>query len=144
MLSWLHNYLEIPMSGFSSGGKNQPDLLIGNVPIAPFICYEIAYADIVLDYLPRAGLLVTVCDDSWFGESIALAQHLEIARMRSLEVGRYQLLSTNTGITAIIDANGKIVAQLPTFKQAVLTADIQLLSGATPWVKLCTIIKRCI
>ncbi len=135
MLSWLHNYLEIPMSGFSSGGKNQPDLLIGKIPIALFICYEIAYASLVLDYLPRAGLLVTVSDDSWFGESIAAAQHLEIARMRSLEVGRYQLLSTNTGITAIIDANGKIVAQLPAFKQAVLTADIQLLSGATPWVK---------
>lgn len=136
MLSWLHNYLTIPMSGFSIGTKHQPDLLIRDIPIAPFVCYEIAYAGLVLDYLPRAGVLVTVCDDSWFGESIAAAQHLEIARMRSLEVGRYQLLCSNTGITAIIDANGKIAAQLPTFKQAVLTANIQLLSGATPWVTL--------
>lgn len=135
ILSWLHNYLMIPMSGFSSGTKNQPDLLIGKTPLAPFVCYEIAYANLVLDYLPRAGLLVTVSDDSWFGESIAAAQHLEIARMRSLEVGRYQLLATNTGITAIINSSGKIISKLPIFKQAVLTANIQLLSGATPWVK---------
>ncbi|CAL7962597.1 Apolipoprotein N-acyltransferase [Gammaproteobacteria bacterium] len=135
MLSWLHNYLMIPMSGFESGAKNQSDLLIGKTPLAPFVCYEIAYANLVLDYLPRAGLLVTVSDDSWFGESIAAAQHLEIARMRSLEVGRYQLLATNTGITTIIDSSGKIISKLPIFKQAVLTANIQLLSGTTPWVK---------
>lgn len=135
MLGWLHNYLMIPMSDFSSGTKNQPALLIGKTLLAPFICYEIAYANLVLDYLPKAGILVTVCEDGWFGESIAAAQHLEIARMRSLEVGRYQLLATSTGITAIIDSSGKIISQLPTFKQAVLTANIQLLSGATPWVK---------
>lgn len=135
MLSWLHNYLTIPMSDFSSGEKNQPDLLVDKILIAPFICYEIAYANLLLDYMPRAELIVTVCDDSWFGESVAAAQHLEIAQMRSLEAGRYQLLSTSAGITAIIDANGKIISEAPVFKPAVLTAKIQALSGATPWVK---------
>ncbi|EKE01077.1 MAG: hypothetical protein ACD_21C00225G0005 [uncultured bacterium] len=135
MLSWLHNYLLIPMSGFSSGAKNQRDLLIGDTVLAPFVCYEIAYAGLVLEYLPRAGLIVTVCEDGWFGRSIAAAQHLEIARMRSLEVGRYQLLSATTGITAIIDAGGNVVSQAPVFEQAVLTDKIQILSGATPWVK---------
>jgi apolipoprotein N-acyltransferase len=56
--------------------------------------------------------------------------------MRSLEVGRYQLLTTNTGITAIINANGKILGRLPEFTLGVLTDNIQLLSGATPWVRL--------
>jgi apolipoprotein N-acyltransferase len=135
MLSWLHNYLTIPMSGFSSGAKNQPDLLIGKIPIAPFVCYEIAYAGLVLDYFPKAGLIVTVSDDSWFGRSIAASQHLEIARMRSLEVGRYQLLSTNTGITAVVGADGRIVSKLPEFEKLVLTQEVQVLSGATPWVK---------
>jgi len=135
MLSWLCNYLTIPMSGFSSGVKNQPDMFIANTPIAPFVCYEIAYAELVLNHLPRAGLLVTVCDDSWFGESIAAAQHLEVAQMRSLEVGRYQLLCTNTGITAIIDDGGKITSRLPVFEQGVLTEEVQMLSGATPWVR---------
>jgi len=136
LLSWLRHYLDIPMSGFSSGSATQPKILIQKTPIAPFVCYEIAYPGLVLDCMPQASLIVTVCDDSWFGESIAAAQHLEIAQMRSLEVGRYQLLTTSTGITAIIDAKGKVLNRLPEFKLGVLTGDIQLLSGATPWVKL--------
>ena len=133
MLGWMHNYLTIPMAEFSRGGKKQPELLVDKTPLAPFICYEIAYANLVLEYIPQAGLLVTVCDDSWFGASIAAAQHLEIARMRSLEVSRYQLLCTNTGITAIIAADGKIIAQAPILNQAVLNGQVQFLSGRTPW-----------
>lgn len=136
ILSWLRYYLDIPMSGFSSGSAKQPKILIQKNPIAPFVCYEIAYPSLVLDYMPQAGLIVTVSDDSWFGESIAAAQHLEIAQMRSLEVGRYQLLTASTGITAIIDAKGRVLNRLPEFKLGVLTDNIQLLSGATPWVKL--------
>lgn len=134
LLSWLRNFLLIPMSDFSSGAKDQPGLLIQGVWFAPFICYEIAYSDMVLEYLPKAGLMLTVCDDSWFGESIASAQHLEIARMRSLEAGRYQLLSTNTGITAIIDAKGRVIAKAPAFQESVLSAKIKILIDSTPWV----------
>ncbi|OGT08103.1 MAG: apolipoprotein N-acyltransferase [Gammaproteobacteria bacterium RBG_16_37_9] len=134
MLSWLHKFFTIPMSGFSSGSKNQQDLFAGKILLAPFICYEIAYPGLVLDYVPRAGLLVTVSDDSWFGNSIAAPQHLEVARMRSLEVERYQLLSTNTGISAIIDAKGKVIARAPVFQQAVLNAKIVAFLGSTPWV----------
>lgn len=136
ILSWLHHYLNIPMSDFSNGSTKQAKILIQKIPIAPFVCYEIAYPSLVLDYMPQAGLLITVCDDSWFGESIAAAQHLEIAQMRSLEVGRYQLLTTSTGITAIINAKGKVLGRLPEFKLGVLTGNIQLLSGATPWVRM--------
>ncbi len=134
-LKWLRHFLVIPMSGFSWGSKNQPDLLAGGILIAPFVCYEIAYPGLLLDYLPRAELLLTVCDDSWFGESIALHQHLEIARMRSLEVGRYQLLSTNTGISAVIDEKGKVTAVAPMFQQAVLSAKVKSFTGSTPWVR---------
>lgn len=136
ILSWLRHYVDIPMSGFSSGPAKQPQILIQKTPIAPFVCYEIAYPGLVLDCVPQTGLLITVCEDGWFGESIAAAQHLEIAQMRSLEVGRYQLLTTSTGITAIIDAKGKVLSRLPEFKLGVLTNNIQLLSGATPWVRL--------
>lgn len=133
-LKWLHNFLTIPMADFSSGVKNQPDLLVGKIILAPFVCYEIAYPGLVLDYLPRAQLMVTVSDDSWFGESIAAAQHLEIARMRSLEAGRYQLLATNTGITAVIDSQGVVVKELPIFQQGVLTAEVLAFDGKTPWI----------
>ena len=135
ILNWVHKFLTIPMSDFSSGSKNQPDLYAGKILLAPFICYEVAYPDLVLDYLPKAGLLVTVSDDSWFGESIAAPQHLEVVRMRSLEVGRYHLFSTNTGISAIVDAEGKIIAKSPMFQQVVLNAKVVALSGSTPWVR---------
>lgn len=134
VLSWLPNYLNIPMSGFSDGPKHQEPIIISGATIAPFVCYEIAFPYLVLSHFPRADLLVTVCDDSWFGKSIAAAQHVEIARVRSLETGRYQLLSTNTGITTIIDEKGKIIAIAPIFKESVLSSDIQIMRGKTPWV----------
>lgn len=134
MLWWLHKFLTIPMSGFSYGAKQQPDLVVDNILLAPFICYEIAYANLVLDYLPRAKFLVVVSDDSWFGESIAAAQHLEIAKMRALEVGRYLLFSTNTGISAIINQRGEIVAAAPAFQPAVVSAEVMSFVGKTPWV----------
>ncbi|MDR1057456.1 MAG: apolipoprotein N-acyltransferase [Coxiellaceae bacterium] len=133
-LYWLHKFFTIPMSDFSRGPKKQPDVIVHNVVLAPFICYEIAYSCLVLSYVPKAGMLLTVCDDSWFGKSVASAQHLEIAKMRSLEVGRYQLLATNTGITALINAKGQVIRQAQEFKQLVITEKVLNLTGRTPWV----------
>lgn len=132
----LLKFFSIPMSDLSSGASQQPPFIVNNINLAPFICYEIIYPSLVLDYFPKAQLLVTISDDSWFGKSIATAQHLEMARMRSLETGRYQLMSTNTGITAIIDQRGQIISQLPNFTRATLTHEIQLISGLTPYVKI--------
>jgi len=134
-LNWLHKYFLIPMSDFSNGPRKQPALIVDGILVAPFICYEIAYPHLVLSYFPRAELIITLCDDSWFGKSPAAAQHLEIAQMRSLETGRYQLLATNTGLTAIINDKGEIIAQAPVFKQYVLTAKVQAMNGATPLVE---------
>lgn len=134
LLCWLPKYLTIPMSGYSSGPKHQELIIVNGMVIAPFICYEIAFADLVLSHFPRANILLTLCDDSWFGKSIAAEQHLAIARMRSLETGRYQLLSTNTGITAVIDPKGKVLERAPEFKEYVLTTSIQGMRGLTPWV----------
>ncbi|MCL5260136.1 MAG: apolipoprotein N-acyltransferase [Gammaproteobacteria bacterium] len=133
-LGWIGKFVIIPMSGFSSGPEAQPDLFADDILVAPFICYEIAYPYLVLDYLPKALLLVTISEDSWFGRSFAAMQQLEISRMRSLETGRYQLVSTNTGMTAIINPHGKIVSIVPKFKPEVLTAEIRAMHGKTPWV----------
>lgn len=135
-LSWLDRYVQIPMSDFSAGDKKQPTLIAGkNILIAPFICYEIAYPNLVLDYLPQAHLLLTISDDSWFDGSLAVAQHLEIARMRSLESGREQVVCNNRGITAIIDSHGKVVASAPQNEVYVLTGEVTARDGSTPWVK---------
>ena len=128
-------HLTIPMSDFAKGPQRQQPFDINGIIIAPFVCYEIAYPSLALDYLPQAHLFLTVSDDSWFGRSVAATQHLEIARMRSAESGRYQLVTTNTGVTAVIDDHGYIVKQAPSFQRTVVNSEVQPMQGATPWVK---------
>ncbi|KPJ67273.1 MAG: hypothetical protein AMJ43_05250 [Coxiella sp. DG_40] len=125
---------DIPMSNFSSGAQQQPYFIAGNTPIAPSICYEVAYPSELLSFLPHAQLLINISDDSWFGRSIASAQQLEMARMRSLETGRYHLVCTNTGLTAIVNEKGEILAQAPPYQEFVLNGKVQPMSGSTPWV----------
>ena len=127
-------FFKIPMSGFTPGPKHQPPFIAANMTIAPSICYEIAYPYEILHYLPKAQLLVNITDDSWFGHSIAAAQQLEIAQMRALETGRYLLAATNTGITAIIGPNGRVLNQAPIFQSMTLTGTVYAMTGATPWV----------
>lgn len=127
--------LDIPMSNFSTGAKSQPYFIAGGIPIAPSICYEVAYPGEMLSFLPYAQLLINISDDSWFGRSIASAQQLEIAQMRSLETGRYHLVCTNTGLTAIINEKGGILAQALPYQEFVLNGKVQPMSGSTPWVR---------
>jgi len=98
------------------------------------ICYEDAYPSEQLYALPAAGLLINVSNDAWFGDSIAPHQHLEIARMRSLEFGRAAIRSTNTGISAFIDADGKLMQTGKQFAPEFMTANVQPRRGATPYV----------
>jgi len=85
--------------------------------------------------LPRATVLVNVSNIAWFGDSFAPGLHLQMSRMRTLETGRYMLRATNTGATAIIDARGRVLAQLPVFTEGALTGVAQGYQGATPYVR---------
>ena len=84
--------------------------------------------------LPEAQLLLNISNDAWFGDSLAPHQHLQMARMRARETGRYMLRATNNGISALIDEHGRTLAQLPQFAPGVLTGTARLFSGATPYV----------
>jgi apolipoprotein N-acyltransferase len=136
LLNWLGRYIQIPMSDFSSGSKQQPPFIADGISIAPFICYEIAYPTEVLEAFPQAQLIVTLTDDSWFGRSLAPAQHLQIAQMRALETGRFLLMSTNNGVTAIVNPLGQITAFAPPFEVYVLTGKVMAMQGSTPWVHM--------
>ncbi len=136
LLEWFGNYLQIPMSDFSSGSHHQPLIIANGIPVATYICYEIAFPELVLRSLPEGQLLITLSDDSWFGKSFAAAQHVEIAQMRALETGRYLLMSTNDAITAIINPQGKVIAFAPLYQVAVLTGTIHAMIGSTPWMKM--------
>ncbi|MDE2235976.1 MAG: apolipoprotein N-acyltransferase [Gammaproteobacteria bacterium] len=129
---WLAS-MDLPYSSFTPGSKDQPLLRAAGYPVGVSICYEDAYGNEIMRALPQAAFLVNVSDDGWFGDSIALPQHFEIARMRSLETGRYLLRDTNTGITAIITARGRVAKSLPRNKQAALQGMVVPYAGSTPY-----------
>ncbi len=133
-LRGLIGFFDIPMSNMASGPNKQSDLIANGIKIAPFICYEIAYAHDLLTELPAAQIMVTVSNDTWFGDSFAPTQHLQIGQFRAIQGGRQLAYATNNGITALIGANGKIINRIPQFKIATLTVQMQPMAGSTPWL----------
>lgn len=133
-LRGLIGFFNLPMSGFSQGQSQQTLLRAGTIPIATYLCYEIAYVNLLWPDLPQAQLLLNMSDDTWFGRSWAAAQQLQIAQMRSLETGRYQMVVANDGFTAIINQHGEITARLPRFMSSVLTGTVIPMTGSTPLI----------
>jgi apolipoprotein N-acyltransferase len=128
--------LAVPNADFSSGGDSQPLLEADGVPVGTSICYEVAFAEEIRRALPKAAILVNVSNDGWFGDSLAPHQHLEMARLRAKETGRPMLRATNTGISALIDHTGRIIARSPQFEETVVSGEITPRRGATPYVLL--------
>ena len=142
MEDWLRGliaFFDLPMSAFSPGASDQPPLLAQDFRLAPFICYEIVYPELVRQYARQADLMVTISNDSWFGDSIGPLQHLQMARMRALENGRYLVRGTNNGISAIINERGDIVASAPQFERTVLHGEARVMLGATPFNRIGTL-----
>lgn len=132
-LGGLIDFFDIPMSNFVPGRQEKPLLTLAGQKVGISICFEDVFGEEVIDALPEATLLINASNDAWFGDSVAAPQHLQIARMRSLETARYLLRSTNTGVSAIIDDKGKIEATSPQFEVDVLTGEIQPMTGMTPY-----------
>jgi len=135
LLEPLIDWLQIPMSDFSSGIRRRPLLTLAGYPAGISICYEDAFGEEVIQALPEAAFLVNASNDAWFGDSLALPQHLEIARMRALETGRYLLRATNTGISAIIGIKGELQAVSPAFERHVLSGMVVPMTGMTPYAR---------
>jgi apolipoprotein N-acyltransferase len=132
LFAWFYHYFQVPMSSASAGPRYQEPLKMDGFKIAPFICYEIIYPWRVLRDTIGRQLIISISDDSWFGNSIALDQHQQMAQMRALETGRYLLLGANTGITAIIDPRGRVIKKAPQDQEYVLAGEILPMSGKTP------------
>lgn len=132
---WLR-LMSLPYSDFARGSDAQPPLEILDQHIGVSICYEDAFGDELIGVLDRATLLVNVSNDAWFGGSVAPHQHLQIARMRALEAGRFLMRATNTGITALIAANGRVEKKIPQFDPGVLRGTVQPRRGLTPYARL--------
>lgn len=133
---WTLDVLSIPLSDFSRGSFDQPPLEVAGQRVAVNICYEDVFGAEIARSLPEATLLVNMSNVAWFGDSLAPAQHLQIARLRAIETGRMHLTATNTGITAAIDRDGRVLARLEQFTEGRLEIPAQGYAGATPYVRL--------
>ncbi|EWH08187.1 apolipoprotein N-acyltransferase [Catenovulum agarivorans DS-2] len=123
---------DLPFSSFTRGEYIQHDIVAKGFHITPAICYEILFPHQVRDNLTdKTDFILTVSNDAWFGRSHGPHQHLEIARMRALELGIPVVRATNTGISAIIDGKGKIIAQAPQFEQHILTHKLAIIQHPT-------------
>lgn len=130
----LLNFVGTPLGDFSAGVSAEPLNAAGHA-IGVSICYEITFGRLVADSLPEATILLNVSNDAWFGDTTAPWQHLEMARMRALETARPLVRATNTGVSALIDPQGRVTLSGPLFQQVILEGEVQPHTGLTPYLR---------
>lgn len=139
---WFVSMMNIPLGDFTRGKVVQDAFAVKDQHVLPNICYEDLFGEEIALQLfdawragrPPATILLNMSNIAWFGDTIALPQHLQISRMRSLETGRPMLRATNTGVTAVVDGQGKVTARLPPYQRDTLVARVQGMSGVTPYM----------
>lgn len=134
LLRGLISFFDLPMSSFTPGRYDQKLLTAAGQKIAPTICYEDAFGEDVIRFLPEATLILNASNNAWYGDSFAPHQHLQISQMRALETGRDVMRVTTNGVSALIDYKGKIISRSPQFETYVITGLAQPRVGATPYV----------
>lgn len=132
---WIVRVLSIPLADFARGAPGQRPMAVAGQRVAVNVCYEDAYGFEILRQLPEATLLVNVSNVAWFGDSLAPAQHLQIARMRALETGRVYLTASNTGITAAVWPDASVRERMPQFVRGTIEFEARGYGGATPYVR---------
>ncbi len=135
VLRGLISFFDLPMSHARPGPSGQAPLRAGSETLAMAICYEIVYPDLVRQLGRDATLLVTLSNDTWFGDSIGPEQHHQMARMRALELGRWLIRATNDGVTGLVDHKGVEQSRLPRFEPDVLTGTVVPMTGQTPFAR---------
>jgi len=105
-------------------------------PVAASICYEALFPALIREgVLEGATWLVNVTNDAWFGDTVAPYQHLAMARMRCVEFRRPMVRAANSGISAVIDADGGVSASLGLFRRGILVAAVRPATGGTVYAK---------
>jgi apolipoprotein N-acyltransferase len=137
LFKWFVRMMNIPLGDFNRGSLPQPPLEWAGQRIAPNICYEDLFGEEIganfRDASRAPTMLVNVSNIAWFGNSIAIDQHLQISRMRAVEFDRPMLRATNTGATVIIDHTGRVTHSLPRHTRGVLLGQAQGRESITPF-----------
>ncbi|MFM9926837.1 apolipoprotein N-acyltransferase [Variovorax sp. H27-G14] len=136
---WFIQLMNIPLGDFERGGLAQAPFLWQGQRIAPNICYEDLFGDEIganfKDEATAPTILLNVSNIAWFGDSVAIDEHLSISRMRALEFARPMVRATNTGATVVIDATGRVTHALPRLTRGVLEASVEGRRGLTPYAR---------
>jgi apolipoprotein N-acyltransferase len=130
--NWLR-LMDLPYADFRHGAAEQEPLVAGGQRIGATVCYEDAYGSSQLHALDSTTLLVNVTNDAWFGKSSARYQHLQISRMRAMEVDRPMIRAANNGVSAAIDERGHVLATAPEYEANVMRTSVQPRTGRTPY-----------
>lgn len=134
---WFTNMMEIPLGDFNRGPVGQASFEWLGQRLAPNVCYEDLFGEELgarfRDPAKAPTIFVNLSNIGWFGNTVAIDQHLSISRMRALEFERPFIRATNTGETAIIDYTGQVIKTLPRYTRGVLTGEVQGRNGLTPY-----------
>jgi apolipoprotein N-acyltransferase len=137
LFRWFTDMMNIPLGDFNRGPIGQRPFEWLGQRLAPNICYEDLFGEELAANFADAGsaptILVNVSNIAWFGDSIAIDQHLQISRMRTIEFERPMIRATNTGATVIIDHRGRVTNALPRLTRGVLTGEVEGRSAITPY-----------
>jgi len=136
---WFTELMNIPLGDFNRGDVGQPSFEWRGQRLAPNICYEDLFGEELAarfaDPARAPTMFVNLSNIGWFGDSLAIDQHLQISRMRALEFARPMIRATNTGATAVIDHRGEVLLSLPRLTRGVLVADVEGRTGLTPYAR---------
>ncbi len=128
----VHHFL--PGLGSFTAGHGASVLPVTGQLAGMTICYEESFSrDVLKGVRQGATFLVNISDYAWYGHSSASAQTLQMAAMQSLQQQKPDVRATNTGITAVIGANGRVLARLPQFVPGALDGVVQPMAGETPF-----------
>ncbi len=139
LFRWFVELMNIPLGDFNRGGLGQPSFAWNGQRLAPNICYEDLFGEELAagftDEATAPTILVNLSNIGWFGDSVAIDQHLSISRMRALEFERPMIRATNTGATVIIDHRGRVTHSLPRHTRGVLVGEVEGRYGLTPYAR---------
>ena len=135
---WFVDLMRIPLGDFARGPLVAPSFVVGGQRVAPNICYEDLFGEELAARFVGAEdaaptVLANLSNIAWFGDTVAVDQHLQIARMRSLELQRPSVRATNTGATALVDHRGRVVRLLAPHTRGMLLGSVQGRVGTTPY-----------
>lgn len=136
--AWLRpimDVLDLPYGDISSGGAALPPIEIRGEPLGISICFEDVFGSEFAHASRHAAVLVNATNDAWFARSSAAHQHLQIARYRALENGRWLVRATNTGISALIAPDGDVAGRSGHYTTEVLRGQVRPRSGSTPYAR---------